>query len=532
MLGFGVVFKKALGVCLMKWFFWIFCLSFAWWPGNLVAEVPCRGRALAAEDGTASGVEDCELNLWTARAALRKHLAPCVQAMQRADLRVFGALRFDLFLAPGGGLLSVHQTRSTFDKTDLPNCAIRVIRRRMNRPRAGGEGKPVVVSLRLRVDEDDFSLEWTASVVAEQKKVEVLDQNPLPGGFRKSLTGPVTTCAMGAGSLVLRLESLERGQPGWHPAMNDTNPMQVLDSCLAPVLGEGQSRRKQRTHRRKESKCLSKLLTHPDPRVRVLAADAIHDAWHWRARRALDRAGREMVVEGACRVGDKDCTTHAPAGYWPGMALVRILRAQVRLQRRIRDEVLTAVLKHDMASVRLRFVRDVMRVWKGGVPDLLAPLYRDPDPLVRVHACQRACLEGNWQARHGFVELLDAKEPGLRAIALLHAQACARQESGELRLRLSTETEAGLAALMRLLVTDQDPELTRQAADGLLHDCPLVRYLSARWLARLPEPPADAIEEALAREQDPLLREGLLRLQSGQREPRHREQIWWQTSAR
>ena len=116
-------------------------------------------------------------------------------------------------------------------------------------------------------------------------------------------------------------------------------------------------------------------------------------------------------------------------------------------------------------------------------------------------------------------------------MALLHARACALYEPEALRQALAKEEEPALAALMRRLLPGHDPMLRQEAEAGLFHSCPVVRHLSASWLSRLPERPRSVLEAALARERDPLLKEGLQRLLAGQPMVQTREQIWWQDSA-
>lgn len=514
----------------------------------------CSGRGLRAADGSPAELTDCALEALLRRAALRQHLAGCVERAAAETTRVGGGLRFTLDVHPGGGIAGLHIPRSAFDRTRLPACLKAVLRRRLG---GGGKGKPARLEGRLRF-EPDAPGRFGFSIWAELMPADRAASPALPGGFARDGRSRLSACYCDGLWLVMGLRPAdEGGAERW----SEAPPPEAVRDCLAlndekePLPGKSwrQRKRARRARRREVTACLSELLEAPDWELRAAAAEELARSRRWRGRGAIQHAVEQGL--GAARGGgdrnegrngdhnggknggrkgdsgkaDTQQQLQAPAGATAGHALVRMLRAQLRLRRGPRPGVLDALAAHPDPRVRLRLLDTVMVRWWFEVPEGLERLVRDPAPAVRGSAQQLGCQREVWPARRAFRADLRHPDPRVRASALVRARACAYWDPESVVAAARREPAAPLALLMLRAVPVHDRRLLLERAGvGLFDPCPLVRYLAAGLLGRLDEVPATLVEQALDRERDPRIRRRLEALAAG-RVPRPPvEQIWFQ----
>ncbi len=540
---------------------WLLLATGAWLASVAAAahaRVDCDGRELMALDGSASELDDCHLAVLLERAYLRDHLRACVQKAGRQLTRVYGTLGFQLDLHPGGGVSNLRFVRSAFDKTRFPDCVSRVLRRRLAGAR---KGKPAALEGRLTIShgaEQDFGISLSGLLVPRPR-----GPPPLPGSFARSNDGLLSSCALGRARMFLRLDPV-----GYSLEVSWSEPLEVderIEACLAlaeeePEGPAGNNKRKKkrkkrsaRTIRRQVTACLVNLLAGSDWPVRAAAAEELARGWRWRGRRAIQRAVEGALRSAGCGDGDgngngngdgrgdgakgdqeeKECPLVAPVQAEAGHALVRMVRAHLRLHRRSRQGVLAALAGHPDRDVRLRLVDTILSRWQRGIPEGLTILVRDPDSLVRARAQQLGCERADWESLKAFRSDLRDPDVQVRANALIHARACARRAVPEVTAAARDEKNVALALLMlRTIPTPQTGLLLERAGPALFDPCPLVRYMAARLLFRLTEVPDELLQKALERESDPLLKQQLQELagRSTLSPPRRTEQLWIQAA--
>ncbi len=510
----------------------------------------CSDRRLRAADGSPTELTDCALEALLRRAALRQHLAICVERAAADPIRVGGGLRFTLDLHPGGGLAGLHVQRSAFDRTRLPACLKAVLRSRLG---GGGKGEPARLEGRLRVEPEEperfgFSL-WAELLPADRPAPAAL-----PGGFTRAGRSRLSACYGDGLWLVMGLRPEgDGGAERW----SEPPPPDPVGDCLAlakkkepPGKSWRQRKRTRRARRRKVTSCLTDLLEAPDWELRAAAAEELARSRRWRGRGAIQRAverglgvrfcgdgdsngGRNSGKDGGRR-GDLEMAgperlLQPPPAAAAGHALVRMLRAQLRLRRGPRPGVLAALATHPDPRVRLRLLDTVMVRWWFEVPEGLERLVRDPAVDVRGRAQQLGCQREVWPARRAFRTDLRHPDPRVRASALVRARACAYWDPESVVAAARREPSAPLAMLMLRTVPVRDRQLLLERAGvGLFDSCPLVRYLASGLLGRLDELPAELVHQALARERDPRIRRRLEALAAGRPARPSVEQIWFQ----
>lgn len=515
----------------------------------------CSDRRLRAADGSPTDLTDCALEALLRRAALRRHLAGCIERAAAAPTRVGGGLRFTLDLYPGGGLAGLHIQRSAFDRTRLPACLKSVLRRRL----AGdGGGKPARLEGRLRFEPDaperfGFSL-WADLVPADRPAPPAL-----PGGFSRAGSARLSACYCDGLWLVMGLRPEDDGDA---ERWSEPPPPEPVGDCLEsiekdePPSGKNwrQRKRARRARRRKVTACLTDLLEAPDWELRAAAAEELARSRRWRGRAAIQRAVERGLGARFCDNGDSNDGRHGdgngaensgpeggsdrtaaeqqlrpPADVTAGHALVRMLRAQLRLRRGPRPGVLSALAAHPDRRVRLRLLDTVMVRWWFEVPEGLERLVRDPAVDVRGRAQQLGCQREVWPARQTFRADLRHPDPRVRASALVRARACAYWDPESVVAAARREPSPPLAMLMLRAVPVRDRRLLLERAGvGLFDPCPLVRYLAAGLLGRLDEVPPEPVRQALERERDPRIRRRLQALAAGRTAMPPVEQIWVQ----
>ncbi len=514
----------------------------------------CTGRPLLAADGAPSDLTDCALDAQLERAGLREQLADCVDEASRAEERVYGKLKFSLGLHAGGGVTRVHVERSAFRRTCLPDCLARTIRRRLGGKRLG---RPAALAGQVTLapgHEVDFGLSLSGMLAPAPRPAPP----PLPGRFSRDPDGSWSSCGLGRGQLFLRLDP--HGAAARSAAEATPELAEPVQACLdlAQAEANGSKHRRKRLSARARKRlvtgCLADLLEGSTWEVKAQAAEELARSWRWRGRRAIQRAVEAGLRDPTCdpgappasgqpgkaaKAGDdaeqsEACAFAPPAAAEAGHALVRMLKAQLRLRRSPKDGILDALAAHPDGRVRLRLVDSVLSRWRSGVPEGIERLVRDPDPLVRARAQQVGCLRDDWGALGAFRADLESEDPALLAQTLIHARACADRSVAQVTAAARRESSPILALVMLRAVPVQDPELVlRRAGPGLFDPCPLARYLSARLLGRLAEPPAELARRALAREPDPLIKRLLTGLASpgGAAGPPPVEQLWMQAAA-
>lgn len=525
---------------------WLACVA-----AVAYARADCSGRSLVDAGGQPVGLTDCQLSDRIERAQLRKHLGGCVEALEGADRRVYGSMRFELDMHPGGGASAVRFPRSAFDRTGFPDCVSRVLRRRLAGSR---KGKPFSLQGRMRLEPgraEDFAFSLSGLIAPPVRKRLA----GLPGSFAQGPDGVQASCDLGGIQIHLVLDpSRQAAPPDWPaPVASDAR----VDACLALAEPEPHAkpkrkakrkpRRSARSIRRQVTACLVKLLRTSDWAGRAAAAEELSGGWRWRGRRALKERVEEALTEASCierllayRQGraeaggeEPHCSLVAPKGAAAGHALVRMLKAQLRLRRQPRTGVISALAAHPDASVRGRLLDTILARWNRGIPEGLYALIRDPDPQLRARAQQVGCDRGDWKSLHAFRTDLASPDIRVRASAMKFARACATRAWAEVEAAAASEPNPALAILMLRAIPVRSQELLyEKAAAGLFDPCPVVRYLSARLLFRIEQVPNDLLRQALERERDPLLKAQLneLRHRPGQPSSARVEQIWIQAA--
>jgi hypothetical protein len=525
---------------------WLACVA-----AVAYARADCSGRLLVDAKGQPVGLTDCQLSDRIEKAQLREHLGECVQALEGADRRVYGSMRFELDMHSGGGASAVRFPRSAFDRTGFPDCVSRVIRRRLAGSR---EGKPFSLQGRMRLEPgraEDFAFSLSGLLAPPVRKRLA----GLPGSFARWPDGARASCELGGVQINLVLDPSRRvALPDWPaPSVSDAR----VDACLALAEPEPEAkpkrkakkkpRRSTRSIRRQVTSCLVKLLGASDWAGRAAAAEELAGGWRWRGRRALKERVEEALTEASClerllayRKGraeaggeEPHCSLVAPKGAAAGHALVRMLKAQLRLRRQPRPGVIGALAAHPDASVRGRLLDTILARWKRGIPEGLHSLIRDSDPQLRARAQQVGCERADWKSLHAFRFDLASPDVRIRATAMKFARACVIRARDEVEAAAASEPNPALAILMLRAIPVRSKELLfEKAAAGLFDPCPVVRYLSARLLFRLEQVPTELLRQALERERDPLLKAQLNELRSppGQPASARVEQIWIKTA--
>ncbi|MBN2498752.1 MAG: hypothetical protein JXR96_29445 [Deltaproteobacteria bacterium] len=507
------------------------CVATAIWLASPSAGAQvCEGRALLAADGSSSNVDDCWLARLNTGVGLRSRLQACVDEQRNADLKVYGSFWFHFDLYADGRLARFRIPHSAFDRTGLPACVRRVFLRGLAIRAAEIEasaGTPARIQGRFTLEPgpdrraDRFSFSLTAALAPVQDLRP--EPEPLPGGFIRTDKGLVARCSLAGSELVLRLCPGSACEA--RPVFGDPQAQQIAASCLDAELLEDDKRARQRGRRWREAHCLGELLSHADCRVKAAAADEIAEGWYWRARRALGRAARAMLIEPACA----GCAARAPEDTWSGLALVRMTRALLRLRRKVDEDLLGALAVHPSRQVRRMFLREVLALWQGRLPAAVKTLMADPDPEVRAMACGLGCQHGELGGLAAFRRDLASGDRRTRASALLYARACARRAAAQVLRAAESEPDPVLALLMIHALPDSGPTADAIAAACLQHACPVARYLAARILGRGARMHRAALQAALERERDPVLRERLEALLRGEPiDGRDGQDIWSQ----
>ncbi len=529
-----MVDAKKMGIQLMTRMISIMSLAWMIWATApvrpAIAEAAqsraCSGRPAAAADGSPADMDDCTVEKYLRRADLRDHLQSCVMQAEAGQTRVYGGFDFSFDLLPGGGVSGLSTSKSVFDRTLLPACLKKAIRRRLGR---GGSGKAARVIGRITVREgaaNDFSLSLSCRLVARPKRPK-----PLAGLFKAGRGGLTATCALGDTRLVLRLGDRVRAM---HPR-DKTESVEAaqVDGCEDPLRQPREWKRSEwKKERQKARNCLAAFLDDTDLNLRVVAAEHIARGRYWRSRRALTAMVRRMLTPEDCE--GSDCKLVAPRGAAKGYALVRLVMAQIRLRRFVKDDVLDALAKHETVGVRLRLVRDILPLWRHELPQAAGILLHDKNNQVRLISADLACQREDRRGREAFLEALSDSDPVQRASAVIYAGSCARHARLKVIAAAEREEIAAVALLMLQALPTAPDELVRQRAlDALLDACPVVRYLAVRLLGRLEEPPKEKIIAVLPREPNQLIKKELSALLSGNHIPTTSSlQLWLQPAAK
>jgi len=493
---------------------------------RLVAEENCSQQVVAADDGSPSELDDCELQEIIENAQLRLNLQACIADAQRARLRVYGGFGFSFQIHKNGGLSGLVLPASVFDRTSLPKCFARAIKRRFGKP---DQGKPAQVEARFTIQADapeDFSISLTSQLVRKKAK----PPKPLPGRFVKSTNGMISKCGLGSAELVLRLGSVVTYGGRRVQAVQVEAKVDECEKHLWDEASENWTRSEWRKERDKVRKCLVELLADEDLQVRVAAAERIATGRYWRGRRALTATIRRMMNPADC--DQKECEVVAPKNVDEGFALLRMVKAQLRLRRYVKDDVLEALAKHPSSEVRLSLVREVLSRWRKKLPEIAAKLIKDPDLMVRSVTCNLGCQRGDRDSLISFIQDLKSPEPVVRAVAVLYAGSCVYNASREVVNAARREPVLEIAILMlQALPAAPDDLIINRATQALYDPCPSVRFLAGRLLTHVKEKPLKSVKDALAREPNPALRKQLANLLDDQanKQPLQQSlQLWLQ----
>jgi len=493
---------------------------------RLAAEQDCARQVVAADDGSPSELDDCQLQKIMENAQLRMHLQACISEAQRAKVRVYGGFGFSFKIHKNGGLSGLVLPASVFDRTSLPKCFARSIKKRFGKP---DQGKPAQVQARFTIQADapaDFSISLTSQLV--QKKAK--PPKPLPGRFVKSPGGMISKCGLGSAELILRLGSAVSYGGRKIEAVRVEAKVDECEKHLWDEASENWTRSEWRKERDKVRKCLVGLLSDEDLQVRVAAAERIATGRYWRGRRALTATIRRMMCPADC--DKKECKVVVPKNVDEGLGLLRMVKAQLSLRRYVKDDVLEALAKHPSGEVRLSLVREVLSRWRKKLPAIAARLIKDPDLMVRSVTCNLGCQRGDRDSLLSFVQDLKSSDPVVRAVAVLYAGNCVYNASREVIEAARREPILEIAILMlQALPGAPDDLIINRATQALYDPCPTVRFLAARLLTHVKEMPIKPVKNALAREPNPALRRQLTSLLDDQndRQPLHQSlQLWLQ----
>jgi hypothetical protein len=342
-----------------------------------------------------------------------------------------------------------------------------------------------------------------------------------------------TWCKLGKARLVLRLGPAAGEAARLEPSAADIRAVQLVDACEEKLQVEkpnGWSRSDWTRERKEACNCLVGLLGHSKLPVRAAAAERLAQERYWRGRRALTDTIYRMMGITTC--DNSGCSPKVPAKLQEGLALVRMIHAQLRLRHWVREELLEALAKHPQRQVRLQLISRILSSRRGELPTAHGVLIRDRDPVVRARACNIGCQRSDRLSQKTFRADLRSRSPEVRAAALLYAGRCARNAGPRLLEDLPRETIPAVA-LLRLQSVPQAPDslLARIAGDALLDSCPAVRFLAARLLWRAKERPIEKLKEAIAREPNPEYKHqlsDLLRPAGSLPASRHSMRLWLQ----
>ena len=511
---------------------------------DAVAE-PVGEQFALTEGGGRSGLTALALDEVLRKADLRKGIKACINRVYtKADVRIYGTLHFAFSLYPGGGVKGVRFSKSGLERMGLDKCIQKVLQKRLH---GKNTGVAAFLSGQLTIKpgkEDEFGF----SVSARLSPQEPRSPPALNGSFWTSLDGPVSLCSIGSAALVLRLTSSGALSRKTYWAYPEDIPVAV-EHCL--VLAEQNDiakvkrksrRRRRRSVRRKVADCLQEILKAGQWQDKAYAAEEIADSWRFRARREIRKTIQDTLRADECdghdqkdlsdNTGDNKGHEHAcfvaPTSSAVGHALVRMLRAQLRLGLRPAVGVMESLARHPDSRVRLRLVDTVLARWKKGVPEGLALLVHDPDIMVSTRAQQIGCIKSNWESLHAFEEKLSDPDPVARAMAILNARACAARDSDSLSDAIRREKEPVLRMLMlRVLPVGKNDMIVEYAGPALFDPCPAVRYLALGLMARLSDVPMDLIRQLRKREKDPFILKQADRILAGDKMPRDSwEQLW------
>jgi len=460
-------------------------------PAPLGAGEDCP--ALLGEAGQPSDLDGCLLEELLARADLRYHLSACVRRALEVELPPPARLDFRLALHTGGGVGRLELVTDPDQAGLLGRCALRVLGARLH---GGRVGRPALLEGWLRLPPEEparfaFGLSGSARTAPPPPA-------PLAGGFEASPDGPLVSCELGAGRLVVRLGGGGEAPDPVEPGAVEPRVLACLDPAR-PARGSPAGRPP------RSEACLEGLLRAPEPGLRAAAAEALARARRWRARRAVERCLLDSL-----RPTGADAPLRAPADEPDALAAVRLLEAALALYRQPDPAALEALAAHPSALVRQRLLERSLPRWRGDAGAALRMLSRAPEPLLRARAQQLGCLRGEMESLRAFREDLGHPAPGVRAQAVLLARACARRSAPEvLRAALREPVRPVAMLLLQAAPAGAQEEVRRLAPAALEDACPAARFLAQRLLSRLAAPPREPVLAALERERDPLLRAGL-----------------------
>ena len=516
--------------------------------GHATAVEPDEQYALTY-DGSRSGVSLSALDEMLLKADLRKGIQECVSMVYRADVRIYGALRFDFLLYPEGGVDRVKFAQSGLERMGLSGCIDRVIKKRFRGQR---KGAPALVSGKLTIkpgEEDQFGFSVSARLSREQLQKD----SALNGSFSKTLDGPVSMCSLGKARLVLRLSSMgaQKRRSLWAPQQRIPQSVErcmlLAEQADTRKLRHRSRRAKRRNVRRMIADCLKKVLKTGSWTDRAYAAEEIANNWRFRARRQIRKTIRdalcvyESTVHGSDGIdlaaADKlrmdspgagdDCDV-TEFSSTKGHALVRMLVAQLRLGLRPTNGVMLNLARHPDPNVRLRLLDTVMSRWLDGIPEGLSRLIHDPDVRVRTRAQHIGCTRSDWQSMHAFEETMADSDPVVRALAILNARSCVEKNYMHMMDFVQRENEPILKMLMlRVLPVQKDELILEYAGPALFDPCPAVRYLALGILARMIKPPLELLKQFRKRERDPFIIKKAVGILAGTSRPKDTwEQVW------
>ncbi len=468
------------------------------WPAWAGESVPCTGRAVTTIDGKSSGLDDCELDRIFAGDRLRGLVLPCAHLARRRMQTAFGELEFTFRLYPGGGLSHLVVLRTNFTDDTVTRCFVQSMKQRFAGPSSGEaawmEGRFVIPAQQT----ENFSV----TVSSWLHSGEPLPSTKLPGRFALVDGQRTASCPVGSANLVMRIGA-NKGQPARSATEAEISTVAGCEEVLYQDSAE-RSRSQWRKERKKACSCLTRLLAHPNPSLRALAAEKIAAGHYWRGRRALTAAIRQMMKAPDCT--EKNCPLLPPAGAGEGHAVIEMLMAQLRLRRFVPKDVIEAMARHPSRVVRLRLVREILSQVHARLDEVARQLEADSDPVVRMMTANLGCQRAERDSIKTFLHELTNPDPAARVAAMLYAGSCVRRSAREVRKAVDQEADLKVALLMLYSLPAPAEVLVRaRAIQGALHACPLVRMIAGRLLARIRKRPMEKLRQAQARESDPLL---------------------------
>ena len=187
----------------------------------------CVERSTLARDGQPADLDDCRLWRVIDQANLSLHLQECERAARTDSVQVFGGFGFSFDLNPGGGIEGLQIRPSVFDRTGLPGCFGRVLRKRL---RGIGTGKSTSVEGRFVLHAQEplgFSVSLWGRLAPKKEQAKA----PILGRLRQDGNALVSMCPLGSASLIMRLcppagEAIRLG-----PTQKELRAEQLAEAC-------------------------------------------------------------------------------------------------------------------------------------------------------------------------------------------------------------------------------------------------------------------------------------------------------------